>query len=96
MKVKNHFIYMANYNCLMNHQILSVVEGLSDDALTEDKGAFFQSIMGTLNHILVGDIIWLTLFNLHATGYESLKGVIEQPKPQGFSDILYPDVTSYK
>ena len=57
---------MANYNARMNKQILSVAENLSQDELTANKGAYFHSILGTLNHILVGDIIWLTRFNLHS------------------------------
>jgi uncharacterized damage-inducible protein DinB len=86
---------MANYNARMNKQILSVAENLSQDELTENKGAYFHSILGTLNHILVGDIIWLTRFNLHSESYESLKSIIELPKPKGLNDILYPDVKSF-
>jgi uncharacterized damage-inducible protein DinB len=87
---------MAKYNERMNHQILSVVESLNPIDLTENKGAYFKSIIGTLNHILVGDIIWLSRFNFHSESYISLKCVTELPKPQSLSDILYPDLKSYK
>ena len=96
MYVESHFQMMAKYNDRMNHQILSVVESLNPIDLTENKGAYFKSIIGTLNHILVGDIIWLSRFNLHSENYISLKCVIELPKPQSLSDILYPDLQSYK
>jgi uncharacterized damage-inducible protein DinB len=95
MNVKSHFLFMANYNARMNKQILSITENLSQDELTENKGAYFHSILGTLNHILVGDIIWLTRFNLHSERYESLKDIIKLPKPKGLNDILYPDVKSF-
>lgn len=86
---------MANYNSRMNHQILNVVDSLSVIDLTENKGAYFQSIIGTLNHILVGDIIWLSRFNLHSKNYKSLKEVTELPKPESLHDILYLDLASY-
>ena len=95
MNVKSHFLFMANYNARMNKQILSVAKNLSQDELTANKGAYFHSLLGTLNHILVGDIIWLTRFNLHSESYESLKSIIELPKPKGLNDILYPDVKSF-
>lgn len=96
MNVKSHFQLMANYNSRMNDQILSIIESLELIDLTENKGAYFQSIIGTLNHILVGDIIWLSRFNLHSECYISLKDVTKLPKPQGLSDILYLDFKSYK
>lgn len=96
MKLTNHFLYMANYNRRMNQQILTLAENLSTDELSENKGAFFQSIIGTLNHILVGDIVWLTRFNLHSSHYDSLKEVLALAKPQGLADILYADLTAYR
>jgi uncharacterized damage-inducible protein DinB len=30
--------------------------------LTKDRGAFFGSILGTLNHLLWGDLMWLARF----------------------------------
>lgn len=96
MFVKSHFQLMASYNARMNHQLLSVVENLNSTDLTENKGAYFQSVIGTLNHILVGDIIWLSRFNLHSECYISLKEVTELPKPKSLSDILYPEFQSYK
>ena len=96
MYVENHFQMMAKYNDRMNNQILSVVESLNPIDLTENKGAYFKSIIGTLNHILVGDIIWLSRFSLHSESYISLKCVTELPKPHSLSDVLYPDLQLYK
>jgi len=96
MDVQSHFQMMANYNSRMNIQILNVVESLSFSEMTKNKGAYFQSILGTLNHIIVGDIIWLSRFNLHSVSYKSLKEVIELPKPKSLSDILYSDLKTYR
>ena len=96
MYIERHFQMMAKYNDRMNNQILSVVESLNPIDLTENKGAYFKSIIGTLNHILVGDIIWLSRFNLHSESYVSLKCVTTLPKPKSLSDVLYPDLKLYK
>lgn len=55
-------IDMALYNRWMNQRIFDVCAQLSDDQRKEDQGAFFKSIHGTLNHILLGDKIWLGRF----------------------------------
>lgn len=96
MYVENHFQMMAKYNDRMNNQILNIVGSLNPIDLAENKGAYFKSIIGTLNHILVGDIIWLSRFNLHSENYMSLKCVTELPKPKSLGDILYPDLLAYK
>ncbi|SBT17889.1 DinB family protein [Marinomonas gallaica] len=53
---------MANYNRWMNQRIYDVCSQLSDQELREDRKAFFGSIHGTLNHLLLGDKIWLGRF----------------------------------
>lgn len=50
---------MAHYNRWQNNQVWDFVEVMDQDALTQDRGAFFGSILGTLNHILFGDTMWL-------------------------------------
>jgi len=61
----------ARYNRWMNEKLYGVVATLSDEARKRDCGAFFKSIHGTLNHILLADRVWLARF----------KGV---PAPEGF------------
>jgi uncharacterized damage-inducible protein DinB len=58
----NYYTVMADYNQWMNQKLYAVCADLPDDERRLDKGAFFKSIHGTLNHILVGDLIWLGRF----------------------------------
>jgi len=51
---------MARYNRWMNDRLYAVAAELSDEERRRDRGAFFRSIHGTLNHILVGDRVWLS------------------------------------
>ncbi|MCL6416969.1 DinB family protein [Aestuariirhabdus sp. Z084] len=53
---------MASYNSWMNKRIYACAKEMSDAERKLDRGAFFKSIHGTLNHILVGDKIWMGRF----------------------------------
>ena len=58
----SHFRMLGRYNRLANERLYGACARLSDTERTKDRGAFFGSIHGTLNHILVGDRIWMTRF----------------------------------
>lgn len=53
---------MAQYNGWMNGRILDCAALLTDAERKRDRGAFFKSIHGTLNHVLVGDNLWMGRF----------------------------------
>jgi uncharacterized damage-inducible protein DinB len=55
-----HFRSMAAYNRWANRRLYDAASRVSDEAYRSDRGAFFRSLHGTLNHILVGDRIWLS------------------------------------
>lgn len=52
----------ARYNRWMNERIYAVCTGIPDAERRRDRGAFFRSIHGTLNHLLLADRIWLARF----------------------------------
>ncbi len=81
-----HVQRMAIYNRDLNRQVYGVCGELSGEQLGRDRGAFFHSILGTLNHILVGDIVWLKRFSMGTAGLERLDSV-EQPR--SLDAILY-------
>lgn len=58
----HHYTLMARYNRWMNEKLYAICAELSDDARKQDRGAFFKSIHGTLNHLLFGDIVWMARF----------------------------------
>ena len=71
---------MASYNQWMNHNLYQLCAEIPDPVRREDRGAFFKSIHGTLNHLLVGDQIWLGRFT-------------QQPFIAGLDQELYSDFT---
>ena len=52
----------ARYNRWMNDKLYGVAASLSDEARKRDVGAFFKSIHGTFNHLLLADRVWLARF----------------------------------
>lgn len=73
----------------MNDRVYNAASSLSDDRLTENRGAFFDSILGTLNHIVVCDIIWLKRFAKHPQQYRSLETIGDRPMPASLHEICY-------
>ena len=57
------FRLMAAYNRWMNGKIYDVASRLSDAERNRDLGAFFRSVHGTLNHLLWGDLMWMSRFD---------------------------------
>ncbi|MCA1334498.1 DinB family protein [Pseudooceanicola marinus] len=51
---------MARYNTWQNDQMAEAMAHLSPEALSQDRGAFFGSILGTANHLLWADAMWLS------------------------------------
>lgn len=56
------WVQYARYNRLANQLLYESCGRLSDEERRRDLGAFFASVHGTLNHLLLGDRIWMTRF----------------------------------
>ena len=67
----------AGYNAWANARVYDAAAKLSDADYRADRGAFFKSVHGTLNHLLVADRIWMRRF----TG--------EGPSPTRLDDIPF-------
>lgn len=50
---------MAEHNRWMNRKLYAVCAQLTESERTRDLGAFFRSVHGTLNHLLLVDRLWL-------------------------------------
>ncbi len=62
MDLAEHCRAMARYNAWMNRSIYTICAELSDADRKRDMGAFFRSIHGTLNHLLLTDSVQLGRF----------------------------------
>ena len=57
-----HSQLMAQYNEWMNSRMYELCASLPDTELHKDRGAFFKSIYATLNHIVYGDLAFMSRF----------------------------------
>ena len=82
--MKAHFAMLAAYNQWVNRRLYDAAAALPDRDYRADRGAFFGSLHGTLNHLLLGDRIWLHRF----TG--------EGDEPGALDAILCDDLRSLR
>jgi uncharacterized damage-inducible protein DinB len=74
--MKTHFQMFAAYNQWANAVIYAAAAQLPDEDYKRDRGAFFKSVHGTLNHILVADRIWLKRFTGEGDAPKRLDAIV--------------------
>ena len=74
-----HAQTMAAYNRWMNERLYELCAGIPESERKRDRGAFFRSVHGTLNHLLYGDRAWMSRFTGRDLGW------------RGPADELYAD-----
>ncbi|MGR3885411.1 DinB family protein [Pseudomonas sp. 1152_12] len=83
---------MADYNQWMNRKVYEAAAKLTDAALAADRQAFFGSILGTLNHLTLGDTVWLKRFAQHPTGFSALAPLSAIATPDDLKQLAYADI----
>lgn len=93
MELQPHFALMASYNQWMNAKVYDAASKLTAAELTQERGAFFGSIFGTLNHIVVADTIWLKRFATHPSSTaRTLAVMIDLPTPERLDQVMFDDL----
>lgn len=87
----NYCKHFARYNRWQNQSIYAAAEKLDDATRNRNMGAFFKSIHATLNHLLVGDRLWLSRFDGIPSGITALDELLygefdEMKKQRAFTD----------
>lgn len=83
---------LAAYNRTMNERVFDAAGKLSAAEVSADRGAFFGSILGTLNHIAVADTIWLQRFAQHPAGFAALAELSSFERPMSLRQVLAADL----
>lgn len=91
VSLAHHFALMARYNQWMNSRLFAAAEALGEPRRREDRGAFFGSILATLQHVHAADAHWLKRFADGAPGLSSLDPVRRMALPELVRHITYPD-----
>ena len=92
----DNYRFLARYNQWMNANLLDAAERLSDAERKQDRGAFFGSIHRTLNHLIVGDQVWLKRFRQcgYDNGWQALcltDAVLDLPTEAALNTVLFDD-----
>ncbi len=82
--MKSRYQMFAGYNAWCNERLYDAAETVPDTDYRADRGAFFKSLHGTLNHLLVADRVWMRRF----TGVGEL--------PPSLDAILYDDLPALR
>jgi uncharacterized damage-inducible protein DinB len=79
-----YFLTLAHYNAWANRRLYDACAHLPEAEYLKPRPAFFGSIHGTLNHLLVGDRVWLARIE-------------HKPRPKVTLDqILYGDLVALR
>ncbi|CCQ72704.1 DinB family protein [Magnetospira sp. QH-2] len=70
--MQDYFVTLARYNAWANARLCNACADLPREEITKERQAFFGSILGTLNHLLVGEKIWLARLEAMDSGISRL------------------------
>jgi uncharacterized damage-inducible protein DinB len=70
---------MARYNTWQNASLVTAADGLTNEDRWKDRGAFFQSIAATLNHLYWADALILERLKGNERPEETIKHSLTSP-----------------
>ncbi len=76
MDPRDHWRLFAGYNRWANARLYAAVAPLSEADYRADRGAYFASLGGTLNHLLVTDRVWMHRFTGEGTPPDRLDAIL--------------------
>ncbi|MER8438088.1 DinB family protein [Mesorhizobium sp. M1312] len=79
--MKQHFMMFAAYNQWANSRIYDAAADLDEEEFHRNVGVFFGSMMGTLNHVLTADRIWMRRFTGEGDAPARLDTILHRALP---------------
>jgi uncharacterized damage-inducible protein DinB len=93
----DNYRFLARYNAWFNERLFAACENLPDAERRRDRGAFFGSIHGTLNHVVWGDKLWLARFVAQGLGTAVLEPeLLQVPAGAKHATLLFEEWTALK
>ncbi|MBA8901117.1 DinB family protein [Phyllobacterium sp. P30BS-XVII] len=74
--MEQHFRMFAAYNRWANERLYAAAAALDDEDYRRDMGAFFKSLHGTFNHLMVADRVWLYRFTGEGEAPKALDAIL--------------------
>ena len=76
MNFAAHYQMFGRYNAWANGRLYAAAALLGTEQYHADRGAFFKSVHGTLNHLLATDRIWMRRFTGEGDAPDRLDAVL--------------------
>jgi uncharacterized damage-inducible protein DinB len=76
MNAAAHYRMFGRYNAWANSRLFEAAGQLGAEQYRADRGAFFRSVHGTLNHLLVTDRIWMRRFTGEGAAPDRLDAIL--------------------
>jgi uncharacterized damage-inducible protein DinB len=76
MTLLAHYQMFGHYNAWANARLYDAAARLDGEQYRADRGAFFKSVHGTLNHLLVTDRIWMQRFTGEGDAPDRLDAIL--------------------
>ena len=92
MSMREHIVLMAAYNEAMNAKLYAAAAQLAPQDLFGERQAFFGSLFATMNHLVVGDTIWLKRFSIHPAQHSALGDIRARAMPTGLTTPMAADL----
>jgi uncharacterized damage-inducible protein DinB len=80
--MKSHFVQLASYSRWANARLYEAALALDEADYRRNVGAFFKSLHGTLNHLLVTDRIWMKRLAGEGQHPDRLDAIIHEDRQQ--------------
>ena len=71
-----HYQMFGRYNAWANSRLYEAAAALSSEQYRADRGAFFKSVHGSFNHLLVTDRIWMQRFTGEGAAPDRLDAIL--------------------
>jgi uncharacterized damage-inducible protein DinB len=76
MNLAAHYQMFGHYNAWANGRLYAAAALLSTEQYRADRGVFFKSVHGTLNHLLATDRIWMQRFTGEGDAPDRLDAIL--------------------
>ncbi|SON57590.1 DinB family protein [Hartmannibacter diazotrophicus] len=96
MSELGHFVLFTRYNRWMNEKIYDCAATLPPEEIAKDRSAFFGSILGTLNHLVVTDMLWMKRMISHPASALVREELEALEQPTALNQILETDLAALR
>jgi uncharacterized damage-inducible protein DinB len=93
----DNYRFLARYNRWFNQRLYAACGTLPDEERRRERGAFFGSIHGTLNHLVWADAIWLGRFAQQGYSFTALAPeLLALPAGASYGTAVCADFTALR